>query len=74
MEAIMIAMVPVALAWMALSHLSGGSLDPTVASARIVRLLLRLLRLAIQGRCQRSGAARVQRPRLRYWDLGEDDR
>ena len=74
MGVIMVMLVPAALAWLGLSQLTGGSLGPEAVTGRITRLLWRLLRLAIQGRCQRSGAARVQRPRLRYWDLGEDDR
>ena len=73
MGVIMVMLVPAALAWLGLSQLTGGSLGPEAVAGRITRLLGRLLRIAIQGRCQRSGAARVQRPRLRYWGLDEGE-
>lgn len=74
MDELMVMLVPAVLAWVGLSRLTGASLSPVAVTVRIARLQWRLLRLLIQGRCQRSGAARVQRPHLRYWDPAEGDR
>ena len=59
-------MIPLALLWIGFAGLMGRSLSPQAVARAIMSLLWRALRLLWRERHQRSGAGKLDRPRLRY--------
>ena len=66
MEALAIAVIPIALLFVGLALVSGRSLDPQSVMRMVTRISWRTLRWLWQDKPQRGGAGRPKQPPRRY--------